>query len=39
MIVTINPDSLNETICSLRFATKVSDCELGTADRKIFKIQ
>lgn len=37
MIVNINPECLNETVCSLRFATKVSECCLGSAGRTITK--
>ncbi|KAL6122799.1 hypothetical protein NUSPORA_00057 [Nucleospora cyclopteri] len=33
MIVNLNPDSINESVCSLRFATKVSECLLGKAER------
>lgn len=33
MIVNVNPENAGETICSLRFATKVSECELGNAGR------
>eukprot|EP00824_Muranothrix_gubernata_P016118 TRINITY_DN3353_c0_g1_i1.p1 TRINITY_DN3353_c0_g1~~TRINITY_DN3353_c0_g1_i1.p1 ORF type:complete len:481 (+),score=113.46 TRINITY_DN3353_c0_g1_i1:25-1443(+) len=35
MFVNINPSSeaLNESICSLRFASKVNSCEIGTARR------
>jgi kinesin family protein C1 len=35
MIVNINPESLNESICSLIFATKVSECSLKTATKNI----
>lgn len=35
MIVNINPESINETICSMRFAAKVSACELGSAVKNI----
>lgn len=37
MIVNIDPENLDETTCSLRFATKVSECDLGTANRNISK--
>jgi kinesin family protein C1 len=37
MFVNISPKSanVNETICSLRFASKVNSCEIGTASRKV----
>lgn len=35
MIVNINPESLDESVCSLRFATKVSECNLGEIRRNI----
>ncbi|OQS54517.1 klpA [Ecytonucleospora hepatopenaei] len=35
MLVTIDPNSVEETICSLRFATKVSECEIGKAQKNI----
>ena len=37
MFVNINPvpESLNESIVSLRFAAKVNDCEIGIAKKKI----
>lgn len=38
MIVNIDPENIEETICSLRFAIKVSECELGLASRNIRKI-
>lgn len=38
MIVNVNPDNMNETICSLRFATKVSECSPGTASRNVTRI-
>ncbi len=34
MIVNINPSSGNESICTLRFAAKVSECTLGSVERK-----
>jgi kinesin family protein C1 len=36
MFVNVNPSlpSFNETICSLRFATKVNACQIGTARRQ-----
>lgn len=37
MIVNINPECTDETICSLRFATKVSECSLGEASKNISK--
>lgn len=37
MIVNINPECIDETICSLRFATKVSECSLGGANKNISK--
>ncbi|ORD95292.1 ATK2 [Hepatospora eriocheir] len=37
MIVNINPESLSESVCTLRFATKVSECNLGKS-KKIIKI-
>lgn len=37
MIVNINPENSNETVCSLRFATKVSECNLGHTNRNINK--
>lgn len=38
MIVNIDPDNLDETVCSLRFACKVSECNLGSSNRNITKI-
>ncbi|KAM0680820.1 hypothetical protein GINT2_001094 [Glugoides intestinalis] len=38
MMVNVNPECLNETVCSLRFATKVSECHLGHAGRTVSKI-
>ena len=37
MIVNINPENLNESICSLRFASKVGECELGNVEKSVFK--
>eukprot|EP00917_Polyrhabdina_sp_WS-2016_P016346 GHVP01035373.1.p1 GENE.GHVP01035373.1~~GHVP01035373.1.p1 ORF type:complete len:701 (+),score=157.23 GHVP01035373.1:319-2421(+) len=36
MFANISPETqdLNETLCSLRFATKVNSCEIGTARKK-----
>lgn len=33
MIVNLSPESPGETLCSLRFAAKVSECALGSATR------
>lgn len=38
LIVNIDPDSPSESICSLRFASKVAECELGKANRNITNI-
>lgn len=38
MIVNIDPENLDETVCSLRFATKVSECDLGVSNRNISKV-
>lgn len=35
MIVNVNPENVGETICSLRFATKVSECNSGAVSRNI----
>jgi len=35
MIVNINPENVNESICSLRFASKVSECTLGSVERNM----
>lgn len=37
MFVNISPklSSLQETVCSLRFATKVNNCQIGTAQRQV----
>lgn len=37
MIVHINPESLNESTCSLRFATKVSECTMKVANKDVTK--
>lgn len=37
MIVNINPENEGESICSLRLASRVSECELGRAERSAFK--
>ncbi|ELA41456.1 uncharacterized protein VICG_01561 [Vittaforma corneae ATCC 50505] len=37
MIVNINPECIEETICTLRFAIKVSECSLGGASKNINK--
>lgn len=40
MIVNISPEqtSLNESVCSLRFAAHVNQCELGRAKRQIVEV-
>lgn len=35
MIVHINPENTNESICSLRFATKASECTLRVANKDV----
>ena len=35
MIVNINPASISESVCSMRFASKVSECALGAAENNI----
>jgi len=35
MIVNINAENVNETVCSLRFAAKVSECHLGASERNV----
>lgn len=37
MIVNVNPENSNETVCSLRFAIKVSECSLGSTNRNVKK--
>lgn len=37
MIVNINTENIDETLCSLRFASKVSECDLGAANRNVVK--
>lgn len=35
MIVNLNPGSVDESICTLRFAGKVSECDLGRAEKNV----
>lgn len=37
MIVHINPENINESVCTLRFAVKVSECVLKAANKDVTK--
>ncbi|ORD94530.1 CTK2 [Enterospora canceri] len=37
MVVNVNGSCENETLCTLRFATKVSECEMGVAKRSALR--
>jgi hypothetical protein len=41
MLVQISPSArdVGETLCSLKFASKVNSCEIGTAKKKTNKVE